>query len=185
MTSTRRVCYFDVMPELQLLRADHASALFIFERQNRSYFAASIPDRGDAYFSKFMERHRELVAWQADGTNFPHVLVEVDGTIVGRFNLIEVDGGSAELGYRMAERVTGRGLATATVLQVCSLAVVEYGLRVLHAKTTIDNVRSRSVLNRTGFVPTGELTLNGRPGISYERELNSLIQMDDDSRREP
>ncbi|MEV4065036.1 hypothetical protein [Nonomuraea dietziae] len=39
------------MPELQRLRSDHASALLAFERENRAYFAASIPDRGDAYFA--------------------------------------------------------------------------------------------------------------------------------------
>ncbi|GHO42298.1 hypothetical protein KSX_04610 [Ktedonospora formicarum] len=33
-------------PELQLVRLDHAPALLAFERENRAYFAAVIPDRG-------------------------------------------------------------------------------------------------------------------------------------------
>ncbi|MGH9920352.1 MAG: GNAT family N-acetyltransferase, partial [Nitrososphaerales archaeon] len=57
--------------------------------------------------------------------------------------------------------------------QVCALAVAEYGLRVLHAATTIDNVGSKTVLIRTGFVPTGEITtLSSRPGIRYRQELS-------------
>jgi RimJ/RimL family protein N-acetyltransferase len=79
-----------------------------------------VPDRGDVYFARFAERHSELLAWQADGTDFLHVLVEEDGAIVGRVNLVEVVGGSAELGFRIAERAAGRGLATAAVRQVCA-----------------------------------------------------------------
>jgi hypothetical protein len=32
------------VPELELLRLDHAPALLAFERESRAYFAASIPD---------------------------------------------------------------------------------------------------------------------------------------------
>jgi ribosomal-protein-alanine N-acetyltransferase len=44
--------------ELQLLRADHAQALLGFETENRAFFAASIPDRGDDYFANFYAWHR-------------------------------------------------------------------------------------------------------------------------------
>ena len=36
------------VPELQLLRPGHTQAVLAFELANRSYFAASISDRGDA-----------------------------------------------------------------------------------------------------------------------------------------
>jgi [ribosomal protein S5]-alanine N-acetyltransferase len=159
------------MPELQLLRLDHAPALLAFELENRAYFAAAVPDRGDAYFAEFDERHRELLTWQADGTDLYHVRVQADGAIVGRVNLFEVADGSADLGYRIAERATGRGLATAAVRQVCALAVAGYGLTELRAAARAENVGSRTVLVRTGFVPVGEVELNGRPGISYRLEL--------------
>jgi [ribosomal protein S5]-alanine N-acetyltransferase len=35
-----------------------------------------VPDRGDAYFAGFAGRLSELLAWQADGTHFFHVLME-------------------------------------------------------------------------------------------------------------
>jgi [ribosomal protein S5]-alanine N-acetyltransferase len=159
------------VPELQRLRADHAPALLAFELENRDYFAASVPDRGDAYFATFDERHRELLGWQAEGTDFFHVLVEEDGAIVGRVNLFEVTGRSADLGFRIAERAAGRGLATAAVRQVCALAVAEYGLSDLRAKARVENVGSRAVLTRTGFVPTGEVVLSGLPGVTYRLEL--------------
>lgn len=159
------------MPELQRLRADHAPALLAFELENRAYFAASVPDRGDAYFATFDERHRELLGWQAEGTDLFHVLVEDDGAIVGRVNLFKVAGGSADLGFRIAERAAGQGLATAAVRQLCLLAAAEYGLTELRAQARAENVGSRTVLARTGFVPTGEVVLSGRPGITYRLEL--------------
>jgi ribosomal-protein-alanine N-acetyltransferase len=160
------------MPELQLLRPDHAPALLAFEQENRAYFAASIPDRGDNYFAHFDERHRDLLAEQAEGRHFFHVLVEPAGEIVGRVNLVDITDGSAELGYRIAERAAGRGLATTAVTQVCDRAV-EYGLRTLWAVTTHDNAASRAVLARTGFVPVGDIVLDDRPGTRYGRNLKS------------
>jgi [ribosomal protein S5]-alanine N-acetyltransferase len=161
------------MPELQLVRPDHAPALLAFEQENRAYFAASVPDRGDAYFAGFAERHSELLAWQADGTNFFHVLVEEDGAIVGRVNLVQAADGSADLGFRIAERAAGRGLATAAVRQLCALAVAEYQLSMLRAAARVENVGSRTVLIRTGFIPTGEVVLSGLPGITYRLELTA------------
>ncbi|MEU9033203.1 GNAT family N-acetyltransferase [Streptomyces sp. NPDC048383] len=160
------------MPSLRLLRFDHAPALLAFERENRAYFAASVPDRGDTYFAGFQERHRELMAEQEAGLHFFHVLVDEDGQVLGRVNLIDVADGSAELGYRIAERAAGRGLATAAVREVCALAGAEYGLTTLRAVTTLDNPGSRTVLTRTGFTPVGELLLDGRPGLSFVRPLD-------------
>jgi ribosomal-protein-alanine N-acetyltransferase len=160
------------MPELQRLRPDHAPALLAFEQENRAYFAASIPDRGDDYFTHFDARHGGLLAEQAAGLHFLHVLVDSGGEVMGRVNLIDVADGSAELGYRIAERAAGRGLATTAVHQACALAAAEYGLTTLRAKTTLDNAGSRAVLARTGFVPTGEILLGGRPGICYVRNLS-------------
>ncbi|MFF4324861.1 GNAT family N-acetyltransferase [Streptomyces sp. NPDC001568] len=160
------------MPSLRLLRFDHAPALLAFERENRAYFAASVPDRGDTYFAGFEERHRELMAEQEAGLHFFHVLVDDEGQVLGRVNLIDVADGSAELGYRIAERAAGRGLATAAVREVCALAGAEYGLTMLRAVTTLDNPASRTVLSRTGFTSAGELLLDGRPGLSFVRPLD-------------
>ncbi|MFJ3842402.1 GNAT family N-acetyltransferase [Streptomyces sp. NPDC054904] len=159
------------MPSLRLLRFDHAPALLAFERENRAYFAASVPDRGDQYFAGFEERHRELMAEQEAGLHFFHVLVDDGGQVLGRVNLIDVADGSAELGYRIAERAAGRGLATSAVREACTLAGTLYGLTSLRAVTTVDNPASRTVLTRTGFMPAGELLLDGRPGLRFVRPL--------------
>lgn len=112
------------MPELQLIRPDHAPALLVFERENRAYFAASVPDRGDEFFTEFDARLAQLLEWQAAGTDYLHVLVAGGGEVVGRVNLVEVADGSAELGFRIAQKAARRGLATAAVREVRELGAV-------------------------------------------------------------
>ena len=159
------------MRDLQLLRLDHAPALLAFERENRAYFAASVPDRGDEFFAEFDTRYAQLLEWQAAGTDYLHLLVAEGGEVVGRVNLTEVADGSAELGYRVAQKAAGQGLATAAVHQVRELAATEYGLTRLRARVTLDNPASRKVLEHNGFVAVGELTLNGKQAMSYICEL--------------
>jgi [ribosomal protein S5]-alanine N-acetyltransferase len=159
------------MPNLQLLRLDHAPALLAFERENRAYFAASVPDRGDEFFAEFDTRHAQLLKLQAAGTDYFHLLVAERGEVVGRVNLTRVANGSAELGYRIAQKAAGQGLATAAVRKVRELAATEYGLTRLHARVTLDNPASRTVLEHNGFVAVGELRLNGKPAMSYFCEL--------------
>jgi ribosomal-protein-alanine N-acetyltransferase len=159
------------MPDLQLLRLDHAPALLAFERENRAYFAASVPDRGDEFFAEFDTRYAQLLEWQAARTDYLHLLVAEGGEVVGRVNLTEVADGSAELGYRIAQKAAGQGLATAAVRKVRELAATEYGLTRLRARVTLNNPASRKVLEHNGFVAVGELTLNGKPAMSYICEL--------------
>jgi ribosomal-protein-alanine N-acetyltransferase len=161
----------DHAPDLQLLRLDHAPALLAFEQENRAYFAASIPDRGDEFFTTFDTRYAQLLAWQAAGTDYLHLLVTERSEVVGRVNLTEVADGSAELGYRIAQKAAGQGLATAAVRKVRELAATEYGLTRLRARATLDNPASRKVLEYNGFIAVGELILNGKPAISYICEL--------------
>jgi ribosomal-protein-alanine N-acetyltransferase len=166
------VSYRCPVPTLERLRLDHGPALLAFEQENRAYFAASIPDRGDEYFRDFDARHRWLLAEQAAGVCHFHLLVDGDGSIVGRINLVDVANRSADLGYRIAERAAGRGRATTAVHQLLAIAAGDYGLIALQAATTLDNVGSQTVLNRTGFVPIGETTLGGRSAIRFVRRLS-------------
>lgn len=159
------------MPELQRLRADHAKAVLAFELANRAYFADFISDRGDEFFDRFDERHGERLAEQEAGTCAFHLLVDEDGSVLGRFNLYDMEDGTAVLGYRVAQHAAGRGVATATVLEMCRLAAEQYGLRSLKAAVTHTNVASERVLTKAGFVPVGAADIGGKPGTWYQRDL--------------
>jgi ribosomal-protein-alanine N-acetyltransferase len=162
------------VPELQRLHAGHAPAVLAFELANRDYFAASISDRGDEYFDQFTDRHRALLAEQEAGTCACYVLVAEDGSVLGRFNLYDVGDGTADLGYRVAQHVAGRGVATAAVRELCGLAAARHGLRTLRAATAHKNAASQRVLAKAGFVPAGPAdpaSLGGKPGTWYQRDL--------------
>jgi [ribosomal protein S5]-alanine N-acetyltransferase len=162
------------VPELQRLRADHAPAVLAFELANRGYFAAFISDRGDEFFDRFAERHSDMLADQEAGSCAYYVLVAEDGSVLGRFNLYNIKDGTAELGYRVAQAVAGRGVATAAVRELCRLATERHGLHTLRAVTSQANVASQKVLTKSGFVPAGPADPAhpvGQHGIWFERDL--------------
>jgi [ribosomal protein S5]-alanine N-acetyltransferase len=162
------------VPKLQRLSAGHAPAVLAFELANRAYFAASVSDRGDEFYEQFTEGHNALLAEQEAGIGAYYVLVAEDGSVLGRFNLYRVEDGTAELGYRVAQHVAGRGVATATVRELCRLAAARHRLRALKAATTHQNVASQKVLTKAGFVPAGPADpahLGGKPGTWYQLDL--------------
>lgn len=168
------------MPELQRLRADHAAAVLTFEETNRAYFAASISDRGDAYFEHFAEQYDALLADQAAGRGAYHVLVDEDGSVLGRFNLELVEKGVAVLGYRVAQDVAGRGVATATVRDLCRLAASRHEVRTFRAATSGANVASQRVLLNVGFRPVGPADpsqIGGKQGSWYQLDTASLPEV--------
>ena len=162
------------MPELQRLHAGHAPGVLAFELANRAYFVASVSDRGDEFYDQFTERHSALLAEQEAGICAFYVLVAEDGSVLGRFNLYHLEDGTAKLGYRVAQHVAGRGVATATVRELCRLAAARHGLRTLRAATARENAASQKVLTKAGFVPAGPADpadLGGKPGTWYQRDL--------------
>lgn len=162
------------MFELQRLRRDHEGAVLDFERVNRAYFAESISDRGDDFYENFPERHHTSLAEQEAGSRIFHVLVDEHGMVVGRFNLYNLVDGTAEVGYRVAQRVSGRGVATFGLFSLCRIAREEYGLRTLRAVASNENVASQRVLAKAGFVAIGPAEAGGRQGARYELALASL-----------
>jgi ribosomal-protein-alanine N-acetyltransferase len=164
------------MPELTLLRADDASAVLAFEVANRAYFAASVSDRGDSFFEEFVDRYNALLTEQEAGICAFYLLVAEDGSVLGRFNLFDIEDQTAEVGYRVAQHVAGQGVATETVQQLCRLAEARHGLCTLRAATSHQNIASQKVLTKAGFAPVGPADpahLGGKPGIWYQRELVS------------
>ncbi|WP_327187160.1 GNAT family N-acetyltransferase [Streptomyces sp. NBC_01334] len=164
------------MPELKRLHAGDAPAVLAFELANRAYFAASVSDRGDEFYDRFTDRYSALLAEQEAGICAFYVLVGEDGSVLGRFNLYDLKDGTAELGYRVAQHVAGRGVATATVLELCRLAAARHGLSTLRAATSHENVASQKVLTKAGFVPVGPADpadVGGEPGTWYQRDLTA------------
>ena len=101
--------------------------------------------------------------------------VDDDGEVIGRFNLYDVEDGSAKLGYRVALCAVGQGIATAAVRELCEIAP-SLGLHTLTAATSHGNVASQKVLTKAGFEPAGNADpseLGGKQGTRYRRDLGA------------
>jgi ribosomal-protein-alanine N-acetyltransferase len=97
------------------------------------------------------------------------MLVADDGSVLGWFNLYDFEDGTAKLGYRVAQQVAGRGVATATVRELCRIAAARHELRTLRAATSHNNAASQQVLTKAGFVPVGPAT----PAVSQAPGTNA------------
>ena len=161
------------MPDLQRLDAGHAAALLRFERENRAYFARSISDRGDAYFADFAARHAALLADQAAGQGHFHLLIDDDGeTVLGRFNLVDVADGTAELGFRVAEQRAGRGVATAAVARVCDLPATPTACADSSPSAALDNPGSADGAPPQQLHPGRRDGPERPPGLRHIRDLS-------------
>ncbi|MEV6350703.1 GNAT family protein [Actinoplanes sp. NPDC051851] len=131
---------------------DDAAELTALLIENRAYHRPWDPARPEDFYTVDVQR-QILVDLARAGTSFPYAIVE-EGTIVGRINLNNVVRGpflSGSLGYWMAERRTGRGVASAAVSLTLREAFVEHGLHRVEAATLLHNVRSQRVLEKNGF----------------------------------
>ncbi|HET8562097.1 MAG TPA: GNAT family N-acetyltransferase [Marmoricola sp.] len=160
---------------LERLTTRHARPLERFERVNRAFFAARIGDRGDEYFEHFDDLLATRVQEDRAGTSLYFVIVDAAGEVLGRVNISDVDRPEVtELGFRVAERAQGRGLATRGVVDALGIAAAR-GVRTVKARAAVANVGSRRVLERCGFVQTGRAEAPGdrsEPFIGYRVDLD-------------
>jgi ribosomal-protein-alanine N-acetyltransferase len=150
--------------------ADDADELLRFERINRAYFEARINARDPDFYSE-QGVHAALAeaesAWDS-GRAFQYLVFD-DGRLVGRVNLTAVRRAHfhcAELGYRIAEGESGRGLASRAVALCLAQAFGAHGLWRVEAVARPENLGSIRVLERNGFSAFGRsrrsFELNGQ-----------------------
>jgi ribosomal-protein-alanine N-acetyltransferase len=145
-------------------------ALLKFERENRAYFTAWVPDWGDDYFARFEARHRALLAEQSAGTCYFHVLVDGAGEVVGRVNLVDLPTvrPSSFTGSPSA-RPAGAGHVCGASGQWARVHRLQPDVAAGH--TAPDNLASQAVLTWAGFVLAGSVELDGQPEVRFVRDL--------------
>ena len=138
---------------IRRLTANDADELAAVLVENRAFLAPFEPDRDERFYTAEGQRER----LQQD--NHQHAFAILEGErIVGTVSLSNVVRGplqSANLGYWVAERVNGRGIATNAVGELIPIAFGELGLHRLEAGTLVDNVASQRVLLKNGFEEIG------------------------------
>jgi len=96
------------------------------------------------------------LATHRDPRTKPYVLgVEFGGALIGHVGLSAARG-SVEIGYAIAERLHGQGVATEAVTAMTDWALRELGLPEVLGIVATANVSSCRVLEKSGFVYTGD-----------------------------
>ncbi|HYF76837.1 MAG TPA: GNAT family protein [Symbiobacteriaceae bacterium] len=137
---------------LHLVTVRDAAEIIAFEQENRAFFAQSVPDRGDEYFvpANMVRFLVDVEAEQARGECYLYLVRDASGGLVGRVNLVDVEQGSASIGYRIGAHHGGKGYASEAVRLALAEATAKGIVRVT-AMTTGENVGSQIVLLRNGF----------------------------------
>jgi ribosomal-protein-alanine N-acetyltransferase len=137
---------------IRALTPDDAGELAALLVENRDFLAPFEPARDDRYFTA--SGQREAIEDETSRSFGILVAGRIGGT-VALSNIVRGPFQSATLGYWVAERLNGRGLATRAVGEVVDLAFGELDLHRLEAATLVDNVRSQRVLEKNSFEPIG------------------------------
>lgn len=139
---------------LRTLRPDDAGDLLAFELDNRAWFERHIDARADDFYSLYGVRQHiaQLLQGHAQGHAHPCLIVDRDGTLMGRANLKGIGQQTAEVGYRIGQQHAGQGLATAALRHLIAVARAQWRLQRLTAHAIDGNAASIRVLERCGFV---------------------------------
>jgi ribosomal-protein-alanine N-acetyltransferase len=138
--------------KLQRLNKVHFEALHKFEMSNKDWFERFVPPRPDSYgsFLSFQSATEQLLLEQQRGESYFFV-GSVHDSIIVRANLVDVNCGTADVGYRVSSEATGKGYATKALKQLVEFARDQLNLTQLTAKTTCNNQASIKVLGKVGF----------------------------------
>ncbi|MGL1919473.1 MAG: GNAT family N-acetyltransferase [Hyphomicrobiales bacterium] len=153
--------------QFKLMSVEDCHSIVEFETINKTYFEQSVPPRPDGYFAAESLRKiiEPIIEEQNHGECYLY-LVYKDNKIVARANLVDIKNQTAELGYRICQSQTGKGLATKVVAELFEIAKTNHQLTRINAHTTLDNPASARVLEKNGFkhlkIVKNAATLNGK-----------------------
>ncbi len=164
---------------LETLSSQDCDDLLQFELENKAYFEQFVPPRKEGLLTDAgMARAVDILIGEMIAGSGAYYLLWQGDAVIGRFNFTLVGENVADLGYRLAQNQTGRGVATYGL----GLALDEMKSRLkptkIIAETTPDNVGSIRVMKKCGFVQTGikhgvvELLGQKVDLLEFELELN-------------
>lgn len=98
---------------------------------------------------------RGIDAWEGDA-RFPFMIALKNGGLIGRIEL-HIEGHRVELGYLMNKSFQGKGYMTETVRAIIDWAFQQPTIYRVHATTSVDNIASQRVMEKTGMLREGLL----------------------------
>ncbi|MEK5431058.1 GNAT family N-acetyltransferase [Lysinibacillus sp. FSL R7-0073] len=139
---------------IERLQVVDAEGLYKFELENRKFFEEMVPTRGDEYYNPeiFKKRHEALLEEQAQGRSYFYLIKDLDSSILGRINLVDIDSFHkiGHLGYRVGQEHTGKGIANKALKKLIE-TITDEDIKQIKAETTTNNIASQRVLEKNGF----------------------------------
>lgn len=133
--------------ELRDIAVEDLAIFFEHQRDPKANFMAAFTAENPSDHDAFMKHWRKILA---DETTINKTIV-LHGEVVGHIAKF-VQFGEPEVTYWIGREFWGKGIATAALREF--LALIE--LRPLYARAVKDNIGSIRVLEKCGFVITGE-----------------------------
>jgi ribosomal-protein-serine acetyltransferase len=147
-------------------RPEHTAGIFAAVERSREHLRAWL-DWVDACKSvddiDARQKHAQELHERGELVEF--VIVR-HGTIIGKVDLhaISPSDGSARIGYWLSAEAEGHGSVTEAVKRVNRFGFETIGLNRIEIWTAADNLRSRAVATRAGYVPKTTPAGESEPG---------------------
>ena len=158
---------------LRLLEERDADELYALIEANREYLTPWMPWAPGQTRAGTLEFIR-LTRRQVAEDNGLQTAIERGGRIVGvvGFHGVAWQDRSTSIGYWLAESEQGRGIMTRAVAALVDHALLGWGLNRVEIRAAPENLRSRAIPERLGFVQEGVLREAERVGDRY---LDSVV----------
>ncbi|WP_080508992.1 GNAT family N-acetyltransferase [Chromobacterium violaceum] len=162
---------------LKLCHPSDAKEVLAFEAENRSFFAKTVEDRGDDFFSlSKVESHLWHNAMGAQNDSAYYFLLRRGNELIGRINLTDIVRpyyNKATIGYRFAATTQGKGLATQGVAMALIMAERMLGLHRIETTVELRNEASLRVLQKNNFDIIGKI----KRGVFMHGEWRDLYYL--------
>ncbi len=164
---------------LELLSESHVDAVAELCRDPDVLRFTRVPDPPPPGFAQtWLARYESA---RAEGTREAFAIVGADGAFLGIALCPEIDreAREAELGYVTSPAARGRGIASEALRQLSDWAFDELGMLRLVLYISVENMASKRVAERAGYVREGVLrSVHVKPGVREDTELWSRLSAD-------
>lgn len=174
--------YIQVDDEIQLhlVQAHHTQALFTLIDTNRDYleeFNGAMDETLDAVHQRYL---RSKAIYATNGSLI--TLIFYRGQMAGSINLHHRTGGmisGAEIGYWLAEGMTGKGIMTRSTKAMLDYAFTQLDYNRVFLGIATNNPRSYAIPERLGFTLEGTIRQNEKVnGAWVDHRIYAMLKSD-------
>jgi ribosomal-protein-serine acetyltransferase len=143
---------------LRAVNEEDADELYAVVAQSRDYLSRWMPWAAGQTLDGTLEFIRQARKQAADNLGFQRAMTD-QGRIVGTigFHRVDWEHRLTSIGYWIARDAQGRGIVTRSVRALTNHAFDAWLLNRVEIRAGVENVRSRAVPERLGFVQEGVL----------------------------